>query len=91
MVDVEVQKKAGFSLQPEEEQLRVQLESIQQELNAPNLFKVDLVFTGCNWLSSWSMSMIGLMDHYQSMAACSVLSIKKKTMTVNQRQTPKNR
>ena len=40
MVDVEVQKKAGFSLQPEEEQLRVQLESIQQELNAPNLFKV---------------------------------------------------
>ena len=40
MVDVEVQKKAGFSLQPEEEHLRVQLESIQQELNAPNLFKV---------------------------------------------------
>ena len=39
-MDVEVQKKAGFSLQPEEEQLRVQLESIQQELNAPNLFKV---------------------------------------------------
>jgi nuclear pore complex protein Nup54 len=39
MVEQEVTRKQGFSVQPDEEQLRVQLDSIQTELNTPMQFK----------------------------------------------------
>ncbi|ELT87031.1 hypothetical protein CAPTEDRAFT_154507 [Capitella teleta] len=39
MAKQEISRKAGFAIQGEEEQLRVQLEAIQGELNAPTQFK----------------------------------------------------
>ena len=39
MVEQEITRKQGFSVQPDEEQLRVQLDGIQTELNAPMQFK----------------------------------------------------
>ena len=43
MVRQEVYRKQGYAVQADEEQLRVQLEALQAELNAPMQFKV----TGC--------------------------------------------
>lgn len=40
MAKQEISRKMGFAIQGEEEQLRVQLEAIQAELNAPTQFKV---------------------------------------------------
>ena len=48
MVRQEVYRKQGYAVQADEEQLRVQLENLQAELNAPMQFKVDIgttVFT----------------------------------------------
>ena len=39
MVYLDVVKKKGFSIQPEEDELRAKLEKILQELNAPNKFR----------------------------------------------------
>ncbi|XP_061189372.1 nucleoporin p54-like [Saccostrea echinata] len=39
VVKQEISRKMGYSIQPEEEQLRVQLEKIQLELNHPTQFK----------------------------------------------------
>lgn len=39
MVYLDVMKKKGFSIQPEEDDLRAKLEKISQELNAPNKFR----------------------------------------------------
>ncbi|KAG8593433.1 hypothetical protein GDO81_000829 [Engystomops pustulosus] len=39
LIKQEVQRKSGFAIQAEEEQLRVQLDTIQSELNAPTQFK----------------------------------------------------
>jgi len=39
MIHLETIRKVGYAIEPEEEQLRIQLESIQQELNAPMQFK----------------------------------------------------
>ena len=40
LVRQECQRKLGFSLQPEEEQLRVQLDSIDAQLAVPTQFRV---------------------------------------------------
>lgn len=40
IVKQEIHRKKGFSIQVDEEQLRVQLEAIQAELNHPTQFKV---------------------------------------------------
>ena len=42
MVKQEIYRKLGYAIQADEEQLRVQLEAIQAELNAPTQFKVGL-------------------------------------------------
>ncbi|XP_062510356.1 nuclear pore complex protein Nup54-like [Corticium candelabrum] len=39
MVEQEITRKQGFAVQPDEEQLHIQLDSIQTELNAPMQFK----------------------------------------------------
>lgn len=39
MINLETIRKVGYAIEPEEEQLRIQLESIQTELNAPMQFK----------------------------------------------------
>lgn len=39
MINLETIRKVGYAIEPEEEQLRIQLESIQSELNAPMQFK----------------------------------------------------
>ncbi|XP_048389631.1 nucleoporin p54 isoform X4 [Stegostoma tigrinum] len=39
LIKQEIQRKAGYAIQAEEEQLRVQLDTIQSELNAPTQFK----------------------------------------------------
>ncbi|KAM9328967.1 nucleoporin p54 isoform 1-T1 [Gastrophryne carolinensis] len=39
LIKQEIQRKSGFAIQAEEEHLRVQLETIQSELNAPTQFK----------------------------------------------------
>lgn len=39
MVYLDVMKKKGFPIQPEEDELRAKLEKISQELNAPNKFR----------------------------------------------------
>ena len=39
MVHQEIVRKQGFAIQPEEEQLRIQFDSLQSELNAPLQFK----------------------------------------------------
>lgn len=40
----EISRKMGYSIQAEEEQLRVQLEKIQLELNHPTQFKVQTAY-----------------------------------------------
>ena len=40
MVKQEIYRKLGYAIQADEEQLRVQLEAIQAQLNAPTQFKV---------------------------------------------------
>jgi len=42
VVKQEIYRKQGFSIQVDEEQLRVQLEAIQAELNHPTQFKVKI-------------------------------------------------
>ena len=42
MVKQEIYRKLGYTIQADEEQLRVQLEALQAELNAPTQFKVSL-------------------------------------------------
>ncbi|XP_043917165.1 nucleoporin p54 isoform X2 [Protopterus annectens] len=39
LIKQEIQRKSGYAVQADEEQLRVQLETIQSELNAPTHFK----------------------------------------------------
>jgi len=64
MVKQEIYRKLGYAIQADEEQLRVQLEAIQAELNAPTQFKVSLqallslsgsTLTFCSLLSVISM------------------------------------
>lgn len=40
LIKQEIQRKSGYAIQADEEQLRVQLDTIQCELNAPTQFKV---------------------------------------------------
>lgn len=40
LVKQEISRKMGHAVQADEEQLRVQLETLQAELNAPTQFKV---------------------------------------------------
>ena len=40
LIKQEIQRKSGYAIQADEEQLRVQLDTIQGELNAPTQFKV---------------------------------------------------
>lgn len=46
IVQQEIHRKMGYGILAEEEQLRIKLEAIQQELNAPTQFKV------CNYYLS---------------------------------------
>ena len=39
LIKQEIQRKSGYAIQADEEQLRVQLDTIQGELNAPTQFK----------------------------------------------------
>uniref|UniRef100_A0A8C5LWD2 54 kDa nucleoporin n=1 Tax=Leptobrachium leishanense TaxID=445787 RepID=A0A8C5LWD2_9ANUR len=55
LIKQEIQRKSGFAIQAEEEHLRVQLDTIQSELNAPTQFKGRL-----NEL----MSQIRLQNHF---------------------------
>ncbi len=56
MVRQEVYRKQGYAVQADEEQLRVQLEALQAELNAPMQFKV----TGCvTWKGPMQFKVIG--------------------------------
>jgi hypothetical protein len=43
MVRQETHRKLGYAIQADEEQLRVGLETIQAELNAPTQFKVNFI------------------------------------------------
>ena len=43
MVKQEIYRKLGYAIQTDEERLKVQLEAIQAELNAPTQFKVSPV------------------------------------------------
>ena len=43
LIKQECSRKEGFSLQPDEERLRVQLESIHNELSIPTQFRVRLI------------------------------------------------
>lgn len=47
LIKQEIQRKSGYAIQADEEQLRVQLDTIQGELNAPTQFKVS------TWWSVW--------------------------------------
>lgn len=40
LIRQEIQRKSGYAIQVDEEHLRVQLDTIQSELNAPTQFKV---------------------------------------------------
>ena len=40
LIKQEIQRKSGYAIQVDEEHLRVQLDTIQSELNAPTQFKV---------------------------------------------------
>lgn len=42
LIKQEIQRKSGYAIQVDEEHLRVQLDTIQSELNAPTQFKVRL-------------------------------------------------
>lgn len=42
LIKQEIQRKSGYAIQVDEEHLRVQLDTIQSELNAPTQFKVNL-------------------------------------------------
>ena len=44
LIKQECSRKEGFALQPEEERLRVQLESVHNELSIPTQFRVKLFF-----------------------------------------------
>lgn len=39
LIKQEIQRKSGYAIQVDEEHLRVQLDTIQSELNAPTQFK----------------------------------------------------
>lgn len=41
LIKQEIQRKSGYAIQVDEEHLRVQLDTIQSELNAPTQFKVN--------------------------------------------------
>lgn len=43
LIKQEIQRKSGYAIQVDEEHLRVQLDTIQSELNAPTQFKVKCV------------------------------------------------
>lgn len=47
LIKQEIQRKSGYAIQVDEEHLRVQLDTIQSELNAPTQFKVSVL-----WISS---------------------------------------
>ena len=55
MVKQEVYRKQGYSIQADEEQLRVMLEATQAQLNAPTQFKVPFIHSALNCLTLWSM------------------------------------
>lgn len=42
LIKQEIQRKSGYAIQVDEEHLRVQLDTIQSELNAPTQFKVSI-------------------------------------------------
>lgn len=42
LIKQEIQRKSGYAIQVDEEHLRVQLDTIQSELNAPTQFKVSV-------------------------------------------------
>ena len=48
MVKQEIYRKLGYAIQADEEQVRVQLEALQAELNAPTQFKVRLQYICTN-------------------------------------------
>lgn len=43
LIKQEIHRKSGYAIQVDEEHLRVQLDTIQSELNAPTQFKVKFV------------------------------------------------
>lgn len=43
LIKQEIQRKSGYAIQVDEEHLRVQLDTIQSELNAPTQFKVSFL------------------------------------------------
>ena len=49
LIKQECSRKEGFALQPEEERLRVQLESVHNELSIPTQFRVKLFFVKRNF------------------------------------------
>lgn len=44
LIKQEIHRKSGYAIQVDEEHLRVQLDTIQSELNAPTQFKVKFVW-----------------------------------------------
>ncbi|NWU90825.1 NUP54 protein, partial [Upupa epops] len=60
LIKQEIQRKSGYAIQADEEQLRVQLDTIQSELNAPTQFKGRL-----NEL----MSQIRMQNHFGTVRA----------------------
>lgn len=42
LIKQEIQRKSGYAIQVDEEHLRVQLDTIQSELNAPTQFKASV-------------------------------------------------
>lgn len=42
LIKQEIKRKSGYAIQVDEEHLRVQLDTIQSELNAPTQFKVSV-------------------------------------------------
>lgn len=52
LIKQEIQRKSGYAIQVDEEHLRVQLDTIQSELNAPTQFKVSVSKLHRLWISS---------------------------------------
>lgn len=51
LIKQEIQRKSGYAIQVDEEHLRVQLDTIQSELNAPTQFKVSVYKRHQLWIS----------------------------------------
>lgn len=71
LIKQEIQRKSGYAIQADEEQLRVQLDTIQCELNAPTQFKVSTSDTlTLQYRSGSSAEPVTLFSNREILYAC---------------------